>query len=180
MSQTESDLLRRIATARDPAAFAAFYDRYAARVYGLLLKLLRNRTDADDVLQETFFQVWNRAGCFDPARSIPEGWILMLARSRALDRLRKRPTTSVAAIPETSVVAEPGSDLLREEAATALRLALADLPPEQREPIRLAFLDGRTHEQIARALEQPLGTVKTRIRQGMLKLRERLTTLGNP
>jgi RNA polymerase sigma-70 factor, ECF subfamily len=180
MLSSDVELLRRIDSARDPEAFAAFYDRFAARVYGLLLKLLRNRTDADDVLQETFLQVWNQAGRFDPMRSVPDGWILMLARSRALDRLRKRPTTSATAIPETSEVAEPASGLLREEAASALRVALADLPAEQREPIRLAFLDGRTHEQIARLLEQPLGTVKTRIRLGMMRLRDRLTALGNP
>ena len=83
MRSSDADLLRRIDSARDTEAFAAFYDRFAARVYGLLLKLLRNRTDADDVLQETFLQVWNQAGRFDPIRSIPEGWVLMLARSRA-------------------------------------------------------------------------------------------------
>jgi RNA polymerase sigma-70 factor (ECF subfamily) len=180
MSIPDAELLRQIDSARDREAFAALYDRFAARVYGLLLKLLRNRTDADDVLQETFIQVWNRAGHFDPERSVPEGWILMLARSRALDRLRRRPTTSTMAIPEASDVVEPGSDLLRQEAAIALQLALAGLPAEQSEPIRLAFLDGRTHDQIARLLEQPLGTVKTRIRLGMLRLRDRLNELGNP
>ncbi len=173
MRSSDADLLRRIDSARDTEAFAAFYDRFAARVYGLLLKLLRNRMDADDVLQETFIQVWDQAGRFDPARSIPEGWLLMLARSRALDRLRKRPTTSILAIPEAGLITEPNERLVQEEAAAAVHEGLADLPREQREAIALAFFEGCTHESIAELLGLPLGTVKTRIRLGILRLRER-------
>ena len=173
MRISDAELLQKIASARDPEAFAEFYDRFAARVYGLLLKLLRNRTDADDVLQEAFIQVWNQAGRFDPVRSVPEGWVLMLARSRALDRLRKRPTTSTTAIPEAATSIEPSAALLHDEAATALHAGLADLPKEQRELIGLAFFEGFTHEQIAKSMQLPLGTVKTRIRLGMMRLRER-------
>ncbi len=173
MRMSDAELLQKIASERDPEAFAEFYDRFAGRAYGLLLKLLRNRTDADDVLQEAFIQVWNQAGRFDPVRSVPEGWILMLARSRALDRLRKRPTTSTTAIPEAATLIEPSAALLHDEAATALHAGLADLPKEQRESIGLAFFEGFTHEQIAQSLQLPLGTVKTRIRLGMIRLRER-------
>lgn len=176
MAVADGELLRKIDADRDAEAFAAFYDRFAARAYGLLLKLLRNRTDADDVLQETFIQVWNRAGRFDPARSTPEGWILMLTRSRALDRLRKRPTTSTTAIPEAGIETEPGLGLHAAESAAELDEGLAELPPDQRDPIRLAFFEGCTHEEIAKRLQLPLGTVKTRIRLGMIRLRERFRT----
>ena len=86
------ELLARVARDRERSAFAAVYDRLAPRAYGFLLKLLGNRSDADDVLQETFLQVWNQAGRFDPSRASPDGWVLMIARSRAGDRLRKRAT----------------------------------------------------------------------------------------
>lgn len=176
MAAADGELLRKIDADRDAEAFEAFYDRFAPRVYGLLLKLLRNRTDADDVLQETFIQVWNRAGRFDPGRSTPEGWILMLARSRALDRLRKRPTTSMTVIPEAGAETEPGLGLQAAESAAELEAGLAELPPDQREPIRLAFFEGCTHEEIAKQLVLPLGTVKTRIRLGMIRLRDRFRT----
>ena len=104
---------------------------------------------------------------------IPEGWLLMLARSRALDRLRKRPTTSILAIPEAGLITEPNERLVQEEAAAAVHAGLADLPREQREAIALAFFEGCTHESIAELLGLPLGTVKTRIRLGILRLRER-------
>ena len=87
---TDADLIGRIADDRDAAAFAVLYDRFAPRAFGLLIRVLRNRPDAEDVLQETFLQVWNQAARFDPARSVPLGWVLMIARSRATDRLRKR------------------------------------------------------------------------------------------
>lgn len=173
MRTSDAELLRRIASARDAESFAEFYDRFAARVYGLLLTLLRNRTDADDVLQQTFLQIWTQAERFDPARSIPEGWALMLARSRALDRLRKRPTTSDAALPEMGTAEDPSSNLQRDETVGAVRQGLALLPRDQRQVIALAFFEGFTHEQIAAALELPLGTVKTRIRLGIIRLRDR-------
>ena len=96
----------------------------------------------------------------------------MMARSRALDRLRKRPTTSATAIPEVPLLAEPSAGLQREEAGQTLRSGLAELAAEQGEPIRLAFFEGHTHEEIAAILRLPLGTVKTRIRLGMMRLRE--------
>lgn len=167
------DLLTRVARDRDRTAFAAVYDRLAPRVYGFLLKLLGNRSDADDVLQETFLQVWNQAGRFDPARANADGWMLMIARSRAADRLRKRAASKLAAEPvsEPAVNAHPGERLEAADDAGRVSAALARIPPEQGHLIRLAFYDGLTHEQIARKLGLPLGTVKTRIRLGMMRLR---------
>jgi len=173
MSDTP-DLLNRVARDRDRSAFAAVYDRLSPRVYGFLLKLLGNRTDADDVLQETFLQVWNQAERFDPTRANADGWMLMIARSRAADRLRKRAANKLAAEPvhEPAVSTNPGEKLEASDDATRVSAALARIPPEQGDLIRLAFYDGLTHEQIARKLGIPLGTVKTRMRAALARLRE--------
>jgi RNA polymerase sigma-70 factor (ECF subfamily) len=173
MTDPTPDLIARVGRDRDRTAFAAVYDRLAPRVYGFLLSLLGNRPDADDVLQETFLQVWNQAGRFDPARAHPDGWVLMIARSRAGDQLRKRATAKVQGTPadEPADTTHPAAGLERADAAGRVSAALARIPPEQGELIRLAFYDGLTHEQIARTLGLPLGTVKTRIRLGMQRLR---------
>jgi RNA polymerase sigma-70 factor (ECF subfamily) len=167
-------LLSRVARDRDRSAFAAVYDRVSPRVYGFLLKLLGNRPDADDVLQETFLQVWNQAERFDPSRGNPDGWVLMIARSRAGDRLRKRAQARTVSEPvnEPATTAHPGERLEATDDAGRVSAALTRIPPEQGELIRLAFYDGLTHEQIARRLGLPLGTVKTRIRLGMMRLRD--------
>jgi RNA polymerase sigma-70 factor (ECF subfamily) len=173
MPPTDPELLARTA-ARDREAFAAFYDRYAARVFGLALHVLRNQTDAEDVLQETFLQVWRQAGRFDPARGCAESWVLLLARSRAVDRLRKRPPAAADDGREPAAGTDPAGDLERREEAGRVRSAVGGLPAEQRDLIRLAFFDGLTHDQISRRLGLPLGTVKTRIRLGMIRLRDRM------
>ena len=118
------ELLTRVARDRDRSAFAAVYDRLSPRVYGFLLKLLGNRTDADDVLQETFLQVWNQAERFDPSRASPDGWMLMIARSRAADRLRKRATAKTVGEPAV----EPASSAKAGEKATD---KLSDKSPEK-------------------------------------------------
>jgi RNA polymerase sigma-70 factor, ECF subfamily len=173
MPSTAPELMARIARERDHAAFATFYDTLSPRVYGFLLRLLRNRTDADDVLQETFLQVWNQAGRFDPARANADGWVLMIARSRASDRLRKRSGVNAESANEPAQHHDPAERLERADDAGRVGVALDHLPTEQRELIRLSFFDGLTHEQIARATSLPLGTVKTRIRLGMTRLRDR-------
>lgn len=170
---TDAELLTRIAADRDAAAFAALYDRLAPRVLGLLLRVLRNRTDAEDVLQEAFLQAWNQAARFDPARSVPLGWVLMIARSRATDRLRKKPFATAEQPPDLPHQPDPTAGLQAGETVGQVSAALQSLPPEQSEPIRLAFYDGLTHEGIAVKLGLPLGTVKTRIRLGMARLRAR-------
>lgn len=172
MTDSDVELVDRMATDRDADAFSRFYARFSAKVYGLLLTLLRNQTDADDVLQETFLQVWRQANRFDPTRSVPEGWLMMLARSRAMDRLRRRPTcTPSAHSQDTGVWLDPCRGLELQESSRLLRSGIAGLPTEQADPIRLAFYEGYTHEEIARLLAIPLGTVKTRIRLGMIELR---------
>ncbi|OWK45160.1 RNA polymerase sigma-70 factor [Fimbriiglobus ruber] len=128
-------------------------------------------------------QVWNQAAKFDPARSSPDVWVLMIARSRAVDRLRKRQHAASTKLTDLIPIEDTGSgELERQEDAGRVHAALGHLPPEQREPIFLAFFHGLTHDQIARQLTIPLGTVKTRIRLGMNRLRERFSdplSLGN-
>lgn len=175
MVTSDCEILHRVAD-RDRPAFVDFYDRYAPRVFGLLLHLLRNRTDAEDVLQEAFWQVWRQADRFDSRRASAEAWVLMIARSRAVDRLRKKRETVTDTIPETPSDSKPDINLARHDDAVQVTAALRVLPPDQQEPIRLAFFEGLTHDQIARHLNIPLGTVKTRIRLGILRLKDRLTT----
>lgn len=169
---SDHELIGRVA-ARDREAFAALYDRLSGRVYGLILKVLRNRTDAEDVLQEAFLQVWNQADRFDPGRAAADVWVLLIARSRAVDRLRRRIVTTSNDLPDPAVLQEPSDELTRGETAALVGSALQVLTSEQQQPIRLAFFQGLTHEQIAERLQIPLGTVKTRIRLGMARLRDR-------
>lgn len=175
MEHSDHQLLGRIASG-DNAAFAAFYDRHAGRVFGLLSRWLRRQGDAEDVLQETFWQVWRRAGSYDPSRSPPTAWLQLIARSRALDHLRQRKRAAVPTeVEEPAEEHDPFCDLLRDEASHQVHSALAQLPDEQRKAIGLAFFGGLTYEQVAQSQAIPLGTAKTRIRRGMQRLRELLS-----
>jgi RNA polymerase sigma-70 factor (ECF subfamily) len=170
------------AAAGDSEAFARLFDRHSAVVLGLLVHLLRDRGQAEEVLQETFLQAWQSAGRFEPALAAVRGWLLMMARSRALDRLRassarqrREEAAGVAdGAPRTEAVGT--SQLEATERGRAVRGAVGELPPEQRRCIELAFFDGLTHTQIAERLQAPLGTVKSRILLGMNKLRQGLST----
>jgi len=171
--KTDQDLLAGIA-ARDVQAFAAFYDRHCDRVYGLLRCILRDSLEAEDVLQEVFWQVWSQPRQYDATRAAPIAWLLVKARSRARDRRRR--LTRAPRARELSFDSVDGGmqhDAVDErEAAEQVVAALERLPIEQREPICRAFFDGMTHSEISDVLNLPLGTVKTRIRQGMMKLRD--------
>ena len=168
----------------NPAALAAVYDRHIRSVFGLAMRVLQNQGDAEDLVQEVFSQVWAQAKRYDATRGSVASWLLMIARSRAIDRLRSRRAkpdsapfphdTAVVELPDPALGAEHG--ILTAESATRLRAALTVLPPTQRVAIELAYFEGLTHAQIAEQLEQPLGTVKTRIRTGLRKLREALVS----
>lgn len=172
LHNSDQSLLEAIAGG-DQEAFAAFYDRHAARVYGLLLCILRDPAEAEDLLQDVFFQVWRRADRYDAARAAPVAWLTVMARSRARDRLRRLGRAAKSGEP----AANPASPnrvvetLADREAAARVIAALEELPAEQKAAIRQSFFDGMTHSEIARAQNLPLGTVKTRIRDGMRKLR---------
>jgi len=172
-------LLRAVA-AHDKEAFQQLYARHSAMLFGFALKILSDRAEAEDVLQESFIQIWKTASSFDEGRGKPLGWFIMLTRSRAIDRLRSRKTRtrlteSAAAEGATnSADATPADDALASEDQRAVRGALNTLPLEQRVPIEMAYFKGLTQFEISQQLSQPLGTVKTRIRAGMMRLREQL------
>jgi RNA polymerase sigma-70 factor (ECF subfamily) len=140
---------------------------------------LNSREEAEDVLQEVFMQVWRRAADFDETRGKPFTWLVTLARSRAIDRLRSLGARERVAVAATRDVQEEtsdaASDAFRSEQRQLVTSALAQLPEEQKRPLVLAYFDGLTQSEIAEKLGAPLGTIKTRMRSGMIKLREVLT-----
>ena len=179
----ESDiLLLKAIAARDEAALAQLYDRYDGILFGLLMRILNNREEAEDVLQETFLQVWRKAADFDESRGRPFTWLVTLARSRGIDRLRtlaSRERVAEAGAREPSEeISDAATDALKSEQRGLVSDALAKLPDEQKRPIMLAYFDGLTQSEIATRLGAPLGTVKTRMRTGMIRLRELLAGQG--
>lgn len=177
MATEGAELIGRMARG-DRDAFAEFYDRYARLVYPLILRILRDPTEAADVLQDVFWEAWQGAAAYDAGRGTPEAWMVTRARSRAIDRvrsIRRRSETFVAPV-EENLAPDPAAgapDLAeRAEDRGVLRSALEQLPDAQREVIELAYYAGLTQTEIAQHLTQPLGTVKTRIRLGLERLRE--------
>ena len=167
----------------DAEAFATLYDATSAIVFGLALSIVRDRAEAEEVAQEVYLQVWRRAAAFDPKRGSPLAWITMIARSRSIDRVRSD-TSYRGAISELGAAAprqplgdplvDPEEETSLKERRVMVKRALAELTEEQRAAIELAFFKGLSHAEIARLTETPLGTVKSRIRSGVLKLEEEL------
>ena len=179
----ESDvLLLKAIAARDELALAQLYDRYDRILFGLLMRILNNREEAEDVLQEVFLQVWRKAADFDESRGRPFTWLVTLARSRGIDRLRtlaSRERVAEAGAREVSEeISDAATDALKSEQRGLVSDALAKLPDEQKRTIMLAYFDGLTQSEIATRLGAPLGTVKTRMRTGMIRLRELLAGQG--
>lgn len=171
----DEELVQRMASG-DTLALTEFYDRHAGQVFGFLLKILNTRVDAEDVLQDAFWQVWTQASQFDAARCSVRGWLYLLARSRGIDQLRRRrqhqDVDQQLQLPADSTNLHAIEQV---EADQRLMWALERIPQEQSSAIRLAFFEGLTHEEVASAQTIPLGTAKTRIRLGMLHLRELLS-----
>ena len=175
---TDANLLNAIAR-QDEQALASLYDRYRLILFGLLMRILRSREEAEDVLQEVFLQVWRRASDFDPQRGRPFTWLVTLARSRAIDRLRQlgsreRVASSVIEFAGEGMV-DAAENTFRSEQRQLVAAALTELSEEQRRALTLAYFEGLTQAEIAERLRSPLGTVKTRMRTGMIKLRELLS-----
>jgi RNA polymerase sigma-70 factor, ECF subfamily len=173
-------LMSRVAL-RDVVAFTRLFELHAPVALGLLDRILGRRSEAEEVLQEVFLQVWMQADRYDAARSTPRGWILMLARSRALDRHRRRDASrrreEIAREEAGEAIPALGTERLEQlERRRQVDSALGLLTPEQRRCIELAFFEGLTHTQIADRVEAPLGTVKSRILLGMNKLRQALSS----
>ena len=174
----DARLLAMIA-ARDSQALAMFYRRRGGLVYSLLIRMLGNEMEAQEATQDTFINIWRRAERYDARRSAPLAWVIMIARGLAMDRLRARSRrhASYAAFEREVASLEIENrtterHTARDELASACATALNNLPDEQAHALQLAFLRGWTHEEIATAVGEPLGTIKARIRRGLLALRK--------
>jgi RNA polymerase sigma-70 factor (ECF subfamily) len=167
------------AAAGDQQAFAALYDETSNLVYSVALRILGNEADAEEVALDVYAQVWRTAAKFSNERGSVNAWLIMLARSRAIDRFRSRSRSrSEEPVDALMELAGGGPDpeqvSLLTENRDRIRAALQSISPEQRQAIELAFFSGYTQSELAEHLGQPLGTVKTRIRLGMMKLKDQL------
>lgn len=179
----DGELVRRMSRGDKPAC-AALYDRFSRPLYSLALRILNDKSEAEDVVQEVFLTLWEKAGAFESDRGSAFGWAVTLTRNRAIDRLRTRRRRStllsesfVEDLPGGQSAIDPDSadDLMFKEKSVAVRAALASLPPDQLRAVELAYFSGLTQQEIASRLSEPLGTVKARIRRGLIKLRDTLT-----
>jgi RNA polymerase sigma-70 factor, ECF subfamily len=179
-NEIEAELARQM-SGGDERAFAAFYDRFAPGLFSMIYAILRDQKESEDVLQEAFVQMWKRAASYDASRSSLFTWAVMISRHKAIDHLRSRQRQSrlneaVAsesnAIPAAAPAERADNALARSDERDRVRAALAQLGEAQREAIDLAFFAGLTQTQISERLGAPLGTIKARIRRGLLALRE--------
>jgi RNA polymerase sigma-70 factor (ECF subfamily) len=173
-----TELLSRIAGG-DEKAFAEFYDRYSHGLYSLVYKILNDPRETEDVLQEGFAQIWKKAATYDGNRSSGFTWAVMIMRNKAIDHIRTRQRQN-RVVEEAALEISPEQDVQEDEAvarneqSAIVRAALQKIPRDQRQAIDMAFFSGLTQMQIAEKLGEPLGTVKARIRRGLMKLRDYL------
>ena len=179
----DGELLRRIG-AGDRDAFAEFYDRYSTLMFSVACKILNNSNEAEDVLQETLVQIWEKAERFDPKLGKASSWAATLVRNKAIDRIRASQRRSRLAedagaeLAITNEVADTANEAVHgHDKARLIQSAIGELPAEQRHAIELAYFSGLTQDEISKKLNEPLGTIKARIRRGLLKLRDQLEGL---
>ena len=177
-AQEDSQLIQGMAE-RDATALEVFYDRHHRVAFSLILRIVDVREDAEDVLADVFWQVWQQAARYEASRGKPLAWLLTIARTRAIDcrRASGRLPTPAGDELENLKAPAPGKTpdkFVEADTRRAVRNALDSLPEEQRIPLELAYFEGMSHSEIAAALKQPLGTMKDRIRSGMLHLKKTL------
>ena len=182
-SQAEDERSLQRVAAGDAGGLGALYDRHGRAVYSLALRVLGDEGDAEEVTQDVFAQAWRRAAQYDQGRGTVAAWLLVMARTRAIDRFRARRVRpegrvhddeglTLQQLPATNP--DAAAEMMAAERGQRVRRALEDLPFLQRVAIELAYFEGLSQREIAERLEQPLGTVKTRMRLGLLKLRDAL------
>ena len=161
---------------RDESALAALYDRYASLLSSLLNRILRDTQASEEILQDVFYQLWRNAAQFDPARGSLPGWLAVIARNRAISRLRRRNPSEGDELLETTVIVPANLEnaLAQQQLLGRVKGALENLSSEQRAAIELAYFEGLTHSEIASKTGDPLGTVKTRIRSAVESLKRKL------
>lgn len=179
----ELQLVERL-RAQDQTALDALYERYSRVVYAIALRIVGQATEAEDVVVDSFWQVWQQAATYDASRGQLRAWIVTIARSRALDRLRVLRRSPLADAEEVAVAGreaiaddDPEQAAWLSQKSAIVRTAMASLPREQRQALELAYYHGMSQSEIAERLGEPLGTIKTRVRLGMIKLREQLQAL---
>ena len=162
--------------AGDVKALDELYDRHTPLLYGIVLRILGRSADAEEVLQDTWVQAWKRAASWDPARGTVAAWLITLARSRAIDRLRSRSARqraeTAAPIPEARGQDEPAAGAADRQRSERMSAAMAALTPQQRQVLELGYFAGLSQSEIAARIGAPLGTVKSWTRQGLMRLRE--------
>ena len=172
---------------RDHGALDLLYDRYADAVYGLSLRVLKDRGEAQQVLTDVFFELWEKSEKFHPDRGSLRNYLMLLARSRAIDSLRRKRRTGhmegatfTPGLSGQSTEDEPSAALVVNEEAQAVRQAMEGLPELERVALEMAFFDGMTHAEISQQTETPLGTIKSRIRRGLVRMRDRVAGFYHP
>ena len=172
----DAELIRRVGE-RDEKAFAELYDRFCRGLFAVAFRMVSDAKDAEDILQESFQQIWNRASTYNPALSSAFSWAVMIVWHKAVDRLRVRHRFDRTANRAAELHHFADSDATSSNLPSILerrhevRLALEKLPKDQQEALELAFFGGLTHQEISKRLEEPLGTVKARVRRGLIRLR---------
>jgi RNA polymerase sigma-70 factor, ECF subfamily len=156
----------------DQGAMAALYDRYSSIVYAVALRVLQDTGAAEDVLQDVFMQLWRNPGAFDASRGNMAAWLAVIARHRAIDALRRRRPEDDIENVVVSVDTNFADNADRSRAMDKVRGALQEMPAQQRSALEMAYFEGLTHSEIAERTGEPLGTIKTRIRTGLLSLRK--------
>ncbi len=175
---SDETIMARIAEG-DPVAFAEFYDRHAGLLLGVAQRILNSVDEAEDALQEALSLVWERAPLYNPALGKPLSWALTLTRNKAIDQLRRRQRRLGVLVPVDPTTQRavtdfraPDDPLFMDDEMRQIRQAVNTLPPDQRNAIELAYFSGLTHIEVAEAISAPLGTVKARIRRGLMALRD--------
>ena len=167
-----------LVTRGDKSAFKEIYSRFSQVTYNLALRMLRDKEDAEEVVQEIFLQIWNKANSYDPGRGAVSTWVLNIARSRAIDKIRKvgyrNKTIEIDEEKVNSNIDLSSNIEDRDESKNVIKQALETLPEKQRIAIELVYFEGVTHIEAAEKLKEPVGTIKTRIRLGIMKLKDKI------